>query len=61
MGEECEKWQRYIGKNVSLAAWPLAGPMVPAIVERDEKFLERPNRSASGSKTMQRLWKRFHL
>jgi hypothetical protein len=37
MGEECEKWQRYIGENVSLAVWPLAGPMVPAIVERDEK------------------------
>lgn len=39
MGDECEKWQQYISKNVSIAVWPMTGPMVPTILdERDAKF-----------------------
>jgi glutathione S-transferase len=39
MGEECEKWQQYISKNVLLAVWPMTGSMVPTILdERDAKF-----------------------
>ena len=39
MGDECEKWQQYISKNVSLAVWPMTGPFVPTILDdRDAKF-----------------------